>query len=463
MRIPEGLTVEELLELFDMIYISQGSGVRFTPINCRCMIVPRKLNWRERVMNKIQKILPILIMIIMVYNVQAEVEIIGNPMLYRYSEPATISNRIKRVSWDMYAYNGKIYVGTGDYIGGASYVPIISFDINGNFIREFNTIEEELHIFREYADILYTPGIDPHGAVYKGTLYKRGKNVGWKQLQTIPRAYHLFDIAFDASTIYITMSGANRSSAVLKSVDGGKIWSGIDGLTDTDASYYREAIVNNGVLYVFGADQNSKPCIYRYDTTVDKMLVDYRWGTGQAITHSKVDIWNDELVYMVNLGGVASLANPKLVVLKKFGDQPQLVDYFKDKSVRDMFIRNGVCYVLTSTEVGTAHIAVISASTDLIKWTGLLQFTLLDKPYSFEMIDGTWFVGVGYRTEHSGSIYKVGEATFPIEPSEAPATRKVFFILKEGVTQEHAMAEVGEVWFDIDDNVLRVGQRKEAK
>jgi hypothetical protein len=82
----------------------------------------------------------------------------------------------------------------------------------------------------------------------------------------------------------------------------------------------------------------------------------------------------------------------------------------EDEQIQDIVARDGVCYVMTATETkpGLAYAAAIYLSRDLIRWTQVAAVNLPGLPTSFEVVNGTFYVGLGAtNTADSETSYRL--------------------------------------------------------
>ena len=336
---------------------------------------------------------------------------IGNPNLKQL--PSTsFANNFARSVWDMYCYKDRVYLGAGDYMGGSARVDVWSFDADGNFKKEYTTDDEQIHIFREYESKLFVPGIDAKESWLYGNLYVKDDDE-WQKLRTIPDGVHVFDVALLDGDIYVTMSSSGYAG-VLKSSDMGQTWAPIiEDHRDNSGAFFREMVASGDSLLIMGTSPGREPCVYRYtDGNTETLINDME----RSSPHNKITAFGDGVVYMVNSGPLISLSASPLMFLNDFTNGSVIIKEFQQKRVRDVFVRDDICYVLATSESKSAFLGYVYSSPDLDDWTKLAEFSVPELPQSFEVLDGVFYVGLGGINAESGSIYRLDMEYSPVEP-----------------------------------------------
>lgn len=130
--------------------------------------------------------------------------------------------------WDIEEYNGKVYVGSGDFdrnsgtnaTGGS---PVLAYDIEkGTWSRDYICADEQISRFIKARGNLYIPAQDPTGA--SGNIYSLVNGI-WSTQSNITYGTHVFDLEFDDDGVYSYASlGCDYTIAPIVSVsdDGGR-------------------------------------------------------------------------------------------------------------------------------------------------------------------------------------------------------------------------------------------------
>lgn len=138
--------------------------------------------------------------------------------------------------WDVKVYDGRVYVGMGDYDENTHPADIWAYDIKKKGWVLSGTVEDEaVTRFIELDETLVSPGIDPSEGWELGNFYTL-KNGTWLKNRVLPNVIHNFDIInYDGKTMYSVGSDYGMYPA-LYTDDGGKTFEYFD--------FYR-----NGKLY----------------------------------------------------------------------------------------------------------------------------------------------------------------------------------------------------------------------
>ena len=155
---------------------------------------------------------------------EAELVDLGIPLASVFSDSSTYL--YARTVWGMEAYDGKIYIGCGDYDKNAGTanggLPIVSYDTQAkSWQTEGKLSDEQLSRFTISGDRLLIPGTDPVGGSYFGKYYALEQGE-WKTYSNLPSGTHCFDLLAQGSTLFAGL-GTNYGmpTSVCRSTDGG--------------------------------------------------------------------------------------------------------------------------------------------------------------------------------------------------------------------------------------------------
>ena len=353
---------------------------------------------------------------------------IGNPTLVRYpvrGNPAFLnsdSSALERSVWDMYYFNRRIYIGSGDWVKNCG--PIDIWTYNGTtFEKEYTVDEESVVRFFEYDNKLFIPGNDPaNGDDWSfGNLYindpARIPNPGWIKLRTLPNCIHLFDIAMFRNKLYAPFNGN-----IYMSADMGQTWT-------TFHSQVGSLVVFPDFLFIHGSDYDIKyDGITKEWITSLNIFPDFA-NSGQMARSVR---YRDGVLYTPR--SLSLETNPLFFLhasdIKNSGEATMIRQFAKD-NIRDIVVRGNFCFVLTTKEVvkDITYSGRILYSVDLINWVVAAAFVLPGLPYSFEIMDGKYYIGLGCTVNNSlgneitfglesGSIWEIGETSIPVGISD---------------------------------------------
>ncbi len=129
-----------------------------------------------------------------------------------------------RYLWNMEPYNGKLYVGYGDYDANTGPIKIAPYDpVTNTFILEWTSYTEAIENFRTLGGKLYAPSTDlkKTSVVGQSALYVAG--LPWQNFYPFG-ATHAYDMnTLNGSDLWVV--GSKSTSAVAwRSTDGGLTW-----------------------------------------------------------------------------------------------------------------------------------------------------------------------------------------------------------------------------------------------
>ena len=121
-----------------------------------------------------------------------------------YAELYTDEQLNSRLSDDMTVYNGKLYVGGGDYDANTGPVYVMSYDLEKRAWEQSQEPlpDEQIKRFRVLGGKLVTLGTDPKDDWNMGNYYLFDEGE-WEILRVLPSGIHCFDaVEFDSMTFF---------------------------------------------------------------------------------------------------------------------------------------------------------------------------------------------------------------------------------------------------------------------
>lgn len=146
---------------------------------------------------------------------------VGNPFKKRFPDatPQVFARNVR----DMFLYQGRIYLGSGDYWTNTGPADIYSFAPGGkDFLLEYQAPDEMVSSFYDFEGKLVVPGNDPMESWDLGNIYIKEKGQ-WRKVRSIPNGLHCFELACFAGGLYAIV-GTDGGSKVLESKDWGATW-----------------------------------------------------------------------------------------------------------------------------------------------------------------------------------------------------------------------------------------------
>lgn len=206
---------------------------------------------------------------------------------------------------DLFIYDNRLYIGTGDAVINTGPTGIIYYNLEAEeYVEESIVDEEAIYAFENINGSLMIPGTDATEDWSFGNIYVH-IDTGWVKHRTLPKALHVLDLthyrdqlcAGAVSEASISESIKSYHGAVYASSDSGRNWE-IMYLTPSDGNnvFLVDALTEfNGKLYAFvyahcGIKESSIP--EKYQASLGKPLEGYY----QIINHDIFGI-NDILTY----------------------------------------------------------------------------------------------------------------------------------------------------------------------
>ena len=197
----------------------------------------------------------------------------GNVPSYQYYTNHIESRSIKVLK----AYDGKIFMGLGDWNDNTGPVKVLYYDTADGKVKTSGTIADEaIENFTIIDDKLYTTGCDPRADWGYGSFYVYNKAENkWEQHLKNNGWVHVFDVVeFKDKLFMYGETTGNVYSHVQYSEDGGETFVNTKIFyNETDVSHYadfrcKNLVSYNGNLYAFFMLQNGTDTyrgIYLYD------------------------------------------------------------------------------------------------------------------------------------------------------------------------------------------------------
>lgn len=209
---------------------------------------------------------------------------LGIPLANRY----TADNSGRNI-WDMTVFDGKLYIGSGDYDKNAGPVEAWCYDIISREWSNSGTLpDEQINRFIIIDSELIVPGTDPQADWTYGNYYVL-RNGKWKINRTIPGGIHNFDMVYYHDKLFAGLDVVPGKYPVVCSNDNGntftevEFWKEDEKLNTSDNLMIRtyELIILNDTLYaVYAYDKSDSSNIiydlYRYEN--ERFIYDNRWS-----------------------------------------------------------------------------------------------------------------------------------------------------------------------------------------
>ncbi|HEX7168294.1 MAG TPA: hypothetical protein VF230_15045, partial [Acidimicrobiales bacterium] len=197
---------------------------------------------------------------------------------------------------DLQVWDGKVYMGYGDYGANTGPITVSSFEPRRGVVSdEFVQDTEAVYNYRAIGNRLIAPSIDPRVAAD----YAAGGP--WAEA-SVAGASHVFDVATLTGTDLWMVGSKDMDAVAWRSLDGGTTWAEVLRVaprTTGDHARFYFAGVLNGRLYVHATDAGTgaHPASNVFDGA--------SWSEGPALISGYTRGWrpvefNGELVYTAN-------------------------------------------------------------------------------------------------------------------------------------------------------------------
>ncbi len=321
---------------------------------------------------------------------------LGIPLSERYPEGMRA-----RCPWDMIVWEGKLYVGGGDYDANSGPVDIWYYDIDNGIWNNSGTVpDEEINRFTVINGSLTAPGIDPKEDWDLGNYYKLS-NGEWKKHRVIPGGVHCFDMIEYGGMIFCGLGVVEGEYPIARSTDGGESFEQIKmyrggAPIDTHGSQF----IRVYDLFVFGEDLYAAYTygdtevtyeLYRYENGV--FVYDNTWS--QKIHRIKYSYKN--INEKIEFGGNLFFATGYLYSTSDMENFTRIT-FPERQTVYDIAKNGDSIYALCARalEDGTYLISVwknkSGKPTDFIK---VFHFTYEIPPVSFAVNGNSFYIGMG--------------------------------------------------------------------
>ena len=365
--------------------------------------------------------------------------LIGNPNKNRWPGDSVI-NCFACGPRDLQEYNGRIYGGGGDHTGGGGTpgnmgpVPVFSFSltagINGGFTEEIVLIEEIVDQLMVYGDTLWIPGTDSqvrHSFVYE----KYG--VMWKTLPPILNSLHTGSLTVMEGDLYVLTSyGAGVSNKLLGYRPfNANHWKELDraeGDYRTIGGVTFESVIDlDDSILIFGQtkkpeEAKGKACVYGYVDGERHIAITTPFPNappGYSSRVSRLTHYGDGLLYGDMISSPATWLSPSNQTLYCLDSNLNVNAAWQasgDEFLRDIVVRGDTVFIMTviagrgRLDGTTEFQSCIWRSTDLSEWSIVADCIFPALPYSFEILEDTFFVALGSRGKGMGTPHRPGYA-----------------------------------------------------
>ena len=341
-----------------------------------------------------------------------EVSCIGNPYRKRFPDggPSVFSRNI----WDMLLFDGRIYVGSGDWINNTGPVEIYSFAPGQEeFTLEYTAPDEMVSKFYDFDGRLVVPGNDPQESWDFGNIYIK-ESGEWRKVRTLPNGLHCFQLAYLDGNLIADISTEHEGNNILLSGDWGRSWMPMA----FNGSYGVTFCTFDGRVRAFDFDCDlctlDRDVLFCEEMTPKLEKLKAQWAPSTRTFPGNAAIpFRGGVILTTHFFDPRYRPCP-LLYLCRGRTQPSIVSAFAARNVMDVLSRGDTLYALCTRGGKAGYENAIFATRDVKHWRCVVSFTTESFARSFEEAGGVFYVGIGaagYAREpcpnSTGDILKV--------------------------------------------------------
>ena len=330
-----------------------------------------------------------------------------------------IGGGVVRCAWDVKAYDGKIYIGMGDYDKNTAPTDIWAYNVKKKKWEKTASVNDEaISRFIEIDGKLYAPGIDPRDGWELGNYYIL-ENGTWTTKRELPKVIHTFDmIKYDNKLMFGV--GADDDFPALYTEDG------------VNYTYFK--FYKNGELYTWETDDYTRGYEF-FECDNELYLLTYHYHAQQkkasaslfkynsanvsfeyfadgrhfykTTTKTSVNIINSKGYYAERYFYVSDSLYYTLDMLEHFK-----VDLPNDGYVSQFKIYDRKMYILSyaKNEDGSYKTTIYSTFIGIMDFSEVYSFDYAVPPISFDIYKDNAYIGMGNKYEvndKNGNVLKV--------------------------------------------------------
>ena len=333
---------------------------------------------------------------------------LGIPSAEDYADDA-----LSRSPWDMIFFEGRLYVGGGDYGANTGPVKIWAYDPEaGEWTDSGSVPDEEADRFAVIGGRLALAGTDPTDGWEYGNYYVHDGE-GWRVERVLPDGIHNFDLREYDGMLFAALGVPSGKYPVVCSTDGGRTFSFVPFERDGELLCTSETAVlrvydliegADGLYVMLRMDEISSYGLYKYDGG-RFVFVDELKGrlSGRVFTNRPMPAreYVDGKVYFT-VGRLYSTVD--------FGEINE-VELSEGGQVADLYLCGGRLYALSGNERadGSYSASVWVKEREGDEFFRLCELECGGMPLSLAVDGSEFYIGVGGMNENpvNGSVMKI--------------------------------------------------------
>ena len=322
---------------------------------------------------------------------------LGIPYAEVYSEEQATS----RLSADMVAYNGAIFIGGGDYDANTGPVPSMYYapDIGVWEVAGDPLPDEQIKRFRVIDNQLYTLGTDPQDEWDYGNYYLFDSGI-WETVRALPGGIHCFDAIEYGGNIYFGLG-----------VDAGNFPAVVyNGISHSAVGFYKDGVLidtsHNSIIRVYNlfCFEGKLYCFVTLDKTseggeIEGYYMELYVLEGENFYYVSGALPADDMPDVIAHGGsIYMILNGILLRSENLKDFVA-VDLGKGASAADIFTEDGEVFVLAHRRSGAKRYESMVFKLADGGFKKLLGVKAKAPAGSFCQYGGKFFISLGARDE----------------------------------------------------------------
>ena len=345
----------------------------------------------------------------------------NNIPAYQYYPTQVASRSITTLK----AYDGKIFMGLGDWNANTGPVKIIYYDTTDDKIKTSGTIPDEaVQSFNIIDGTLYTTGCDPRANWGYGSYYTYNKETNsWNQHEKNNGWIHVFDIEKFKDKLFMSGSTVDttKTSSIQSSSDGGETFQSVPVFKDgtllpynSDLRCYELIKVNNKLFaYIVFSPYTG---IYEYDENTNQFNYISSKPTPAYLknpycyelyfhntTFFRNIVFNDTFIYVTGSD------------LKISKDLKTFTSTTTGIPIQDVVVVGDTLYILSYVKsTSTTYTIKICSTKDLVNFNLVYEFTNPLPPLCIEYYNNSFYVGLSFSpwksyssTSENGALYRI--------------------------------------------------------
>ncbi len=321
---------------------------------------------------------------------------LGIPLSERYSQGVRA-----RCPWDMYIWDGKIYIGSGDYDSNAGPVDIWAYDIENKAWENTGTVpDEEVSRFLVIDGKLTVPGIDPKDDWTFGNYYVL-ENGEWCTIRTISGGLHNFDMVEYQGMIFAGLGVYSGEYPIVCSRDGGKTFTPIEMQKDGKAfDTSGSEVVRISDLFVFDGNLYAA---FRYGET--EITYDlYKYENGVFVYDNQlyqkihqIKFFNSIIASKTEFKCNMFFTTGYLYATSDMSDFTR-VSFPNSEIVYDLYVKDDILYALCGVKQSDGKYKVSvwkNSSGQTLAFSEAFNFVYDIPPMSMVYDGDTFYIGMG--------------------------------------------------------------------